>query len=74
MMDPSELPPTGPLAPKGHEVVGQYADGVLHMRDLRVKAKYDRQVKLYSPCSCGSGKKHKFCCNGKEMVVINTGV
>jgi uncharacterized protein YchJ len=39
-----------------------------------VKLKADRQLKLYSPCSCGSGKKFKFCCNGKQMIVINTGV
>lgn len=73
MMDPSELPPTGPMPPKGHEVVGEYAKGVLQMRDLRVKEHCDRQLKLYSPCSCGSGKKYKFCCDGKQMVVINTG-
>jgi hypothetical protein len=43
------------------------------IRDARVKLKADKQLKLYSPCSCGSGKKHKFCCFGKEMIVIDTG-
>jgi uncharacterized protein YecA (UPF0149 family) len=31
-------------------------------RPLTVKEKADRQIKLYSPCACGSGKKFKFCC------------
>jgi len=31
-------------------------------RPLTVKEKADRQIKLYSPCGCGSGKKFKFCC------------
>lgn len=42
-------------------------------RDLRAKNHYDKQVKLYSLCGCNSGKKHKWCCNGKQMVVIDTG-
>lgn len=72
-MDPSELPPVGPLPPKGYEVIGEYAPGVLQMRDLREKTKAEKQLKLYKPCSCGSGKKNKFCCATKEMVIINTG-
>ena len=31
-------------------------------RDLRHKERADMQIKLYSPCGCGSGKKFKFCC------------
>lgn len=79
MMDPSELPPVGPLPPKGYEVIGEYAPArgnapsVLQMRDLREKTKAEKQLKLYKPCSCGSGKKNKFCCATKEMVIINTG-
>ena len=34
-------------------------------RDLTVKEKYDMQIRLYSPCACGSGKKFKFCCKVK---------
>jgi hypothetical protein len=41
-------------------------------RDLKAKEACDLQIKLYSPCGCGSGKKFKFCCKGKKMFVINT--
>lgn len=34
-------------------------------RDLRNKEKADMQIRLYSPCACGSGKKFKFCCYRK---------
>ena len=36
---------------------------VLIKRDLTVKEKADKQIRLYSPCGCGSGKKFKFCCH-----------
>ena len=35
-------------------------------RDLTVKEKFDAQIKLYSLCGCGSGKKFKFCCYKKQ--------
>lgn len=31
-------------------------------RDLTIKEKAEKQIMLYSPCGCGSGKKFKFCC------------
>ena len=31
-------------------------------RDLTEKEKAEMQIRLYSPCACGSGKKFKFCC------------
>lgn len=31
-------------------------------RDLTTKEKADMQIRLYSPCGCGSGKKFKWCC------------
>lgn len=31
-------------------------------RELSKREELDRQVRLYSPCGCGSGKKFKFCC------------
>lgn len=34
-------------------------------RDLTAKEKSDMQIRLYSPCGCGSGKKFKFCCKNK---------
>lgn len=32
------------------------------MRDLTLQEKAEMQIKRYSPCGCGSGKKFKFCC------------
>lgn len=34
-------------------------------RDLTLKEKADMQIRLYSPCGCGSGKKFKLCCKTK---------
>lgn len=34
-------------------------------RDITAKEKYDKQIRLYAPCGCGSGKKFKFCCRTK---------
>lgn len=31
-------------------------------RNLTTKEISEMQIKLYSPCGCGSGKKFKFCC------------
>lgn len=31
-------------------------------RDLTARERSDRQIQLYSPCACGSGKNFKFCC------------
>lgn len=31
-------------------------------RDLTAQETLNRQIELYSPCACGSGKKFKFCC------------
>lgn len=35
-------------------------------RDLTTKEIYTKQIKLYSPCGCNSGKKFKFCCYKKN--------
>ena len=35
-------------------------------RDLTAKEKADMQIRLYSPCACGSGKNFKFCCYRKS--------
>jgi len=32
-------------------------------RNLSKQEILARQIKLYSPCGCGSGKKFKFCCH-----------
>lgn len=34
-------------------------------RDLTNREKMEQQIRLYSPCGCGSGKKFKFCCKVK---------
>ncbi len=31
-------------------------------RDLSKTEAANMQIKKYSPCACGSGKKFKFCC------------
>ena len=35
-------------------------------RDLTAKEWAEMQIRLYSPCACGSGKKFKFCCKTSE--------
>lgn len=32
-------------------------------RDLTAKETMEKQLLLYGPCGCGSGKKFKFCCH-----------
>ena len=34
-------------------------------RDLTQSEAARGQIKLYSPCGCGSGRKFKFCCHQK---------
>lgn len=34
-------------------------------RDLTLKERAEMQIRLYSPCACGSGQKLKFCCYRK---------
>lgn len=36
------------------------------VRDVTEREKADRQILLYSPCACGSGKKFKFCCHARK--------
>jgi hypothetical protein len=68
-----EVANTDPILPKGYEFTGEWLRGITPIvRDVRTKEHYDKQNKLYSPCSCGSGKNFKFCCNGKQMIRINT--
>lgn len=33
------------------------------LRDLAAAEEAQKQINLYSPCGCGSGKKFKFCCH-----------
>lgn len=34
-------------------------------RDLTKVEEASLQIRMYSPCGCGSGKKFKFCCHKK---------
>ena len=69
--DGNTLPEVPPL-PEGFEFTSNTVGNIPVIRDVRQIDHASKQLKLYSPCSCGSGKKFKFCCNGKEMVVIRT--
>lgn len=35
-------------------------------RDTTLRERLDMQIRIYSPCGCGSGKKFKFCCKTKK--------
>jgi hypothetical protein len=35
-------------------------------RDLTERETMEQQIRMYSPCGCGSGKKFKFCCFKKS--------
>lgn len=59
--------------PKGYVLTGNTLGKVPIIRDTRAKDHYDKQAKFYSPCTCGSGKKYKFCCKDKKMIIIDTG-
>ena len=37
------------------------------IRDLSTIERYNKQIKMYSPCGCNSGKKFKFCCFRKKQ-------
>jgi uncharacterized protein YchJ len=41
------------------------------VRDLTKLEEANQQIKLYSPCGCGSGKKFKFCCKTKLVKAFN---
>lgn len=46
---------------------GKRKDYVPIVRDLTHTEKSRKQIELYSPCGCGSGKKFKFCCHRKPQ-------
>jgi hypothetical protein len=57
---------TGMILPEEHVPEGQRKYFVPVRRKLTPKERADAQVRLYSPCPCGSGKKFKFCCKDKQ--------
>lgn len=60
-MDPN----TGKLYPVVDEEHARKLGLVPVRRDLTAKERMEQQIRLYSPCGCGSGKKFKFCCRKK---------
>ena len=36
-------------------------------RSLTNLEKFDKQIRMYNPCGCGSGIKFKFCCYRKNI-------
>lgn len=70
---------TGMILPEDLIPKGQEKYFVPVARDLTRLEELQHQIKLYSPCACGSGKKFKFCCYRKQagfadiLVVILAG-
>lgn len=69
---PVVVEPPKPQLKEGFSFTANTVGKVPVIRDSRVKLHADNQLKLYADCSCGSGKKFKFCCKGKKMIVLNT--
>lgn len=61
-MDPS----TGKLQFVDCEATAKKLGLVPVKRDITEKEKAEMQIRLYSPCGCGSGKKFKFCCKQRS--------
>ncbi len=63
---------TGQIVPQ--DIIDAFSPGeakyyVPVQRDLTPKEQFTRQIDLYAPCGCGSGKKFKFCCKAKPVNV-----
>lgn len=66
--------PTGTLAPMEElrEMFPESDDS--HFRPVRTMTKRQDlagKVEPYEPCTCGSGKKFKFCCYAAEQKEVN---
>jgi uncharacterized protein YchJ len=57
-----QLVPWETVATMPPEKRGNYVEV---QRDLTKLEEATKQIKMYSPCGCGSGKKFKFCCHLK---------
>ena len=57
---------TGRLTQVSGEAEARFLGLVPVRRALTAKEVTDMQIRLYSPCGCGSGKKFKFCCRAKN--------
>lgn len=54
---------TGMILPEEHIPEVQKENFTRIKRDLSALEKAEAQIRLYSECGCGSGKKFKFCCH-----------
>jgi hypothetical protein len=55
-------PRTGELHQVADEAEAKRRGLIPVRRGLTHREKMEQQIRLYSPCACGSGKKFKFCC------------
>lgn len=53
---------TGQILPWDEVPLEQTDKFIPVSRDLTKIEELEKQIKLYAPCACGSGKKFKFCC------------
>lgn len=60
---------TGMILPEEHVPKGQRQRFTEVKRSLTEVEKAAAQIRLYSPCGCGSGKKFKFCCKDKTRTI-----
>jgi len=60
-------PHNGRIQEFGNAAAAVAAGFVPIRRDLTVKKRADKQIRMYAPCGCGSGRKFKFCCRAKVL-------
>ncbi len=58
-------PGNGNLYPVFDEAEAKKRGLIPVRRKLTAIEHAEMQIKLYSPCGCGSGEKFKFCCHRK---------
>lgn len=59
-------PRTGEIHNAPSEELVKKLELVTVKRALTAREQMEMQIRLYSPCACGSGKKFKFCCKVKS--------
>lgn len=61
--DTGKLATTADVEAMGEEMKKKF---IPVKRDLTKTEEAKMQIRLYSPCGCGSGKKFKWCCKTKQ--------
>ena len=59
-------PETGKIKEFESEEAAKLSGYIPIKRNLSLKERATHQIRMYSPCGCGSGKKFKFCCYKKS--------